>query len=149
MRGITKRTQLAYVAALFTFVVGIFGTFFPLQMMTLVGLTIEAPRGISSIRAIYGLPFIGAAVSMVWGLTTRPEGKPWLVAASFFWLVIAAGRILSMLLLDFAITPFNAMLVGIELAAGLSALFAGFETPKDSPSEVDREDEEEYVSRTL
>ena len=129
MRGLSKRTQLAYLAALFTLVVGVLGLVSPLWMVRFVGLEVLEPRGLSTVRATFGLLYIGVAASLVWGLT-RPEGKAWVLAASFFWLITAFGRLLSLLLIDFAVTPLNLIFVGAELVIGLSALFAGLEKPK-------------------
>ena len=151
MRGLSKRTQLAYFAALFTLVVGVLSLINPLLMVRLVGLEVVEPRGLSTMRATFGLLYVSVAVALVWGLVTRPKGKPWVLAASFFWLVTALGRLLSLLLIDFAITPLNLVLVGVELLAGLLALFAGLEIPKDQrlePREELDEADEEYVSRT-
>ena len=150
MRGLSKRTQLAYFAALFTLVVGVLSLINPLLMVRLVGLEVVEPRGLSTMRATFGLLYVSVAVALVWGLVTRPKGKPWVLAASFFWLVTALGRLLSLLLIDFAITPLNLVLVGVELLAGLLALFAGLEKPNqhyELREELDEEDEE-YVSRT-
>ena len=143
MRGMSKRTQLAYLAALFTLAVGVLSLINPLLVVRLVGLEVVEPRGLSTMRAVFGLLYVGVAVAMVWGIVTRPRGKPWLLASSAFWLTVAAGRLLSMVLVDFAITPLNAMLFGIELVPGLFALFAGLE----SKDRIEEEDEE-YVSST-
>ena len=147
MRGISKRTQLAYLAALFTLVVGVLSLINPLLMVRLVGLEVVEPRGLSTMRSTFGLLYVSVAVALVWGLVTRPKGKPWVLAASSFWLVTALGRLLSLLLIDFAITPLNLVLVGVELTAGLLALFAGLEKPKDRV-DLELEEDEEYVSRT-
>ncbi len=140
----SKRTQLAYVSALFTLAVGILGLINPFFMSEFVGLSIEGPRGLSTMRAVFGVLFIGVAAAMVWGLASRPRGRPWVLAASFVWLTIGFGRFLSILPIDFAVTPLNLMILGIELAAGLSALFAGLEKLRYETLE----EEEEYVSRT-
>ena len=140
----SKRTQLAYLSALFTLAVGILGLVNPFFMSEFVGLSIQGPRGLSTMRTVFGVLFIGVAAAMVWGLASRPRGRPWVLAASFVWLTLGFGRFLSVLPIDFAVTPLNLIILGVELAAGLSALFAGLET-RDRPLE---EDEEEYVSRT-
>ena len=144
MRGLSKRTQLAYLAALFTLVVGVLSLINPLLTVRIVGLEVVEPRGLSTVRSTFGLLYVGVAVALVWGLLTRPKGKPWVLAASFFWLTTALGRLLSLLLIDFAITPLNFMFVGIELLTGLLALFAGLEKPKDR---FEREDSGD-ISRT-
>ena len=141
----SKRTQLAYVSALFTLAVGILGLINPFFMVEFVGLSIAGPPGLSTMRAVFGVFFIGVAAAMVFGLASRPQGRPWVLAASFVWLTIGFGRFLSILPIDFAITPLNLLLLGIELAAGLAALFAGLETPR---SRLLEEEEETFVSRT-
>ena len=141
----SKRTQLAYLSALFTLGVGILGLVNPFFMSDFVGLSIEGPRGLSTMRSVFGVFFIGVAAAMIWGLASRPRGRPWVLAASFVWLTIGFGRFLSALPIDFAVTPLNLIILGIEFAAGLSALFAGLETPDRQLLE---EEEEEYVSRT-
>ena len=143
----SKRTQLAYVSAVFTLAVGILGLVNPFFMSEFVGLTIEGPRGLSTMRSVFGVLFIGVAAAMVWGLASRPRGRSWVLAASFVWLTIGFGRFLSILPIDFAVTPLNLIILGIELAAGLAALFAGLEGRRTQP--FDEDEEEEYVSRTL
>ena len=133
LRGLSKRTQLAYFAALFTLVVGVLRPHQPSFDGTAGG-----ARGGRAARPQHHARNLWPALCQRSGCLgvgpsdAAPKGNRGCLRPAFFWLVTALGRLLSLLLIDFAITPLNLVLVGVELLAGLLALFAGLEVPKGS-----------------
>lgn len=120
------RTQLAYLAAGITLVLGLLSLLNPLLAVRVLGLEVLEPRGLSEIRATYGALFVVMAGVMFWAVPTRPRSTPYLRFAGILWLGAAAGRMLSVAL-DGVLTPVNLVSLAIELVVGVGALLGSFE----------------------
>lgn len=138
----TLRTQLAYLAAGITLVLGLLSLLNPLLAVRLVGLEVIEPRGISEIRATYGALFVVMGGVMFWAVPTRPRNRVWLRFAGFLWLGAAAGRILSVVI-DGVLTPFNLVSLALELAVGVGAVLGSFERIAPPRAPVPESDEPE------
>ena len=132
----TLRTQLAYLAAGLTLVLGLLALVNPLLAVRVLGLEVLEPRGLSEIRATYGALFVVMAGVMFWAIPTRPRSTPWLRFAAFLWLGAAAGRILS-IAIDGVVTPLNLVALAVQLVVGVGALLGGMETlpPRRTPAD--------------
>lgn len=138
----TVRTQLAYLAAGITLVLGLLSLLNPLVAVRLLGLEVLEPRGLSEIRATYGALFTVMAGVMFWAVPTRPRNSAWLRFAGILWLGSAAGRILS-IILDGVLTPFNLLSLALELGVGIGAVLGSLErpSPKEPPAPAEEEPE--------
>lgn len=121
----TARTQLAYLAAGLTLILGLLGLLNPLLSVRLLGLEVVDPRGLSEIRATYGAIFLVMGASMLWAAPTRRRTSAWLRLPAFLWLAAALGRVLSMSL-DGAVTIGNILALLLALLIGGAALLASF-----------------------
>ena len=138
----TVRTQLAYLAAGITLVLGLLSLLNPLLAVRLLGLEVLEPRGLSEIRATYGALFTVMAGVMFWAVPTRPRNSTWLRFAGILWLGAAAGRILS-IVIDGVLTPFNLLSLALELVVGISAVVGSMERPASKKPAAPVEDEPE------
>lgn len=137
----SMRTQLAYLAAGITLVLGLLSLFNPLLAVRVLGLDVIEPRGLSEIRATYGALFVVMAGVMFWAVPTRPRSAHWLRFAGILWLGAGAGRVLS-IVLDGVLTPLNFVSLGIEVLVGLGALLGSFERTPGRRGDGVAEDEE-------
>ena len=78
MAGMSLRTQLAYLAAGLTLALGLLSLLNPLLMVRILGLEVLEPRGLSEIRATYGMLFLAMGGVMLWAIPTRPRSNPFL-----------------------------------------------------------------------
>lgn len=129
MGAMSVRTQLAYLAAALTIVVGLLALLNPLLAIRLVGLDVVEPRGLSEVRATYGALFVLMGAVMLWAIPTRPRSSIWLRFAGLLWSAKALGRVLSVAI-DGVITPFNLLALAIEILIGAATLVASFQTPR-------------------
>ena len=138
----TVRTQLAYLAAGITLVLGLLSLLNPLLAVRLLGLEVLEPRGLSEIRATYGALFTVMGGVMFWAVPTRPRNSSWLRFAGILWLGAAAGRILS-IVIDGVVTPFNLLSLALELVVGVTAVVGSMERPTPKKPVAPVEDEPE------
>lgn len=122
------RTQLAYLAAGLTVVLGLLALLNPLLAVRLLGLDVVEPRGLSEVRSTYGAMFLVMGGAMLWAVPTRPRSAVWLRFAGVLWCAAAAGRVLS-ILIDGVLTPINFAALGVEALIGVAALLGSFQTP--------------------
>ncbi|MEX2534636.1 MAG: DUF4345 family protein [Trueperaceae bacterium] len=125
------RSQLAYLAAGLTLVLGLLGLLNPILTLRLTGLEVIEPRGLGQARALFGALFLTMGGFMLWALATRPRARGVLRFAAFLWLASALGRLLS-LLLDGTLSLGSLLLLAFDLAVGTGALLGSME-PGDAP----------------
>lgn len=135
------RTQLAYLAAAVTLVLGLLSLLNPLLAVRVLGLEVLEPRGLSEIRATYGAMFVVMAGAMFWAVPSRPRSAMWLRFAGILWLGAAAGRLLS-IAIDGVVTPLNLVALAVELVVGVGALLGSFETIPPRRAKVAASEEE-------
>ena len=127
----SKRSRLAYLAAVLTFGYGLLALFAPYWTVLTLGfeLSERRPWGLSEMRSSYGALLVTLGALMLWALSRRPQRTPYLRLAGLLWCAKALGRALS-ILIDGALMPTNLLLLGLELFIGLPTLIASFETPR-------------------
>lgn len=128
MAGMSLRTQLAYLAAGLTLALGLLSLLNPLLMVRILGLEVLEPRGLSEIRATYGMLFLAMGGVMLWAIPTRPRSNPFLRFAALLWGATALGRATSVVI-DGVITPLNLAALALELLVAFSALQATVRDP--------------------
>lgn len=121
------RTQLAYLAAGLTLVLGLLGLLNPILTLRLTGLEVVEPRGLGQARALFGALFLTMGGFMLWALSTRPRGRSILRFTAFLWLASALGRLLS-LLLDGPLSLGSSSLLAFDLVVGAGAFLGSTET---------------------
>lgn len=129
------RSQLIYVAAALTFGLGLLGTVNPLVTARLLGLEVVDLRGLSQVRATFGLLHMALGAVIVRGSLRRPGSETYLSAAALLIGGVVVGRLLS-IVVDGAFTLLNVLfLVGEAVAlAGIviARLDAGRRRPDGS-----------------
>lgn len=123
------RTQLAYIAAGITLILGLIALLNPVWTIRLVGLELLLPRGLAEVRATFGGVFTALGVGMVWAIPKRPRTAGWLRFAAVLWFAAATGRLLSII---FDPDAFGLVTLGsfaLELFLGAASLLASLETP--------------------
>lgn len=122
------KTQLAYLAAAITLILGVVGLLRPTAMSAITGLyaTPAAPHGMAALRATFGGLFMTLGVISALGVLRRPASASWLRLVSLLWFGSAAGRIAS-ITLDRSLAAGNVILLLLELGLGGALLIAGFE----------------------
>lgn len=126
------RTQLAYLAAGLTLILGLLGLLNPILTLRLTGLAVVEPRGLGQARALFGALFLTMGGFMLWALSVRPRPRSVLRFAGFLWLASALGRLLS-LLLDGPLALGSVLLLAFDLAVGGGALLGSTEPGKPEP----------------
>jgi hypothetical protein len=121
------RSQLAYLAAGLTLVLGLLGLLNPVLTLRLTGLEVSEPRGLGQTRALFGALFLTMGGFMLWALSTRPRALAVLRFAGFLWLASALGRLLS-LVLDGRMSVGSILLLAFDLAVGSGALLGSTES---------------------
>ncbi|MEX2543085.1 MAG: DUF4345 domain-containing protein [Trueperaceae bacterium] len=121
------RTQLAYLAAGLTLVLGLLGLLNPILTLRLTGLEVIEPRGLGQARALFGALFLTMGGYMLWALSVRPRGRAVLRFTAFLWLASALGRLVS-LLLDGPLSLGSILLLVFDLAVGTGAFLGSTET---------------------
>jgi hypothetical protein len=111
------RSQLAYLAAGLTLVLGLLGLLNPVLTLRLTGLEVIEPRGLGQTRALFGALFLTMGGFMLWALATRPRARSILRFTAFLWLASALGRLLS-LILDAQFSLGSLLLLAFDLAVG-------------------------------
>lgn len=125
----TIRTNLAYVAAVATLLLGLLALLNPGLVGAITGLEARVPRGTSALRATYGAMILAMGGVMLWAAPNRPRSAPWLRFAAVMWLGAALGRATSVVLDGIWSLP-NVGTLAVEVALGLMALQGSF---KDRP----------------
>lgn len=127
----SRRSRLAYVAAVLTLLLGLFALILPYWMILLLPFEFAQTRpwGVSELQATYGAMVVAMGGVTLWALPLRPKTSPYLKFAGLLWLAGAAGRVLS-ILIHGTVTPLNFAALGLELLIGVPLLLAGFETPR-------------------
>jgi hypothetical protein len=120
------RSQLAYLAAGLTLVLGLLGLLNPILTLRLTGLEVIEPRGLGQARALFGALFLTMGGFMLWALSARPRAGGVLRFAAFLWLASALGRLLS-LLLDGPLSVGSLLLLAFDLAVGTGAFLGSTE----------------------
>ena len=132
------RSQLAYLAAGLTLVLGLLGLLNPILTLRLAGLEVVQPRGLGEARALFGAMFLTMGGYMLWALAARPRARAVLRFIGFLWLAIALGRLLTLLIAG----PFSTgsvALLAFDLVVGFGAYLGSTEagpakgTPEGSP----------------
>jgi hypothetical protein len=121
------RSQLAYLAAGLTLVLGLLGLLNPVLTLRLTGLEVVEPRGLGQTRALFGAMFLTMGGFMLWALSTRPRARSILRFTAFLWLASALGRLLS-LILDAQFSVGSLLLLGFDLAVGTGSFLGSSET---------------------
>ena len=145
MKGYLTRTRLAYLVTAVIILFGLASFFNPWFMVRVLGFELLEGRGLSEMRATYGMMFLVMGGVLLWALTRRAGGAAYLRFAGFLWLGIAAGRLLSMVI-DGALLPFNFLALAIELFIGVPLLLAGLQPPRKRVVEPDSSPLDAYRS---
>ncbi len=121
------RSQLAYVAAGVAILSGLLGLLNPLLAVSLYGLEVVEPRGLSQARATFGGLYLALGGMLLWAATPRSEGgagvRPYLRSAALLVGSVAAGRLLS-IVIDGVLSPLNLLFLAFELAVCVLSLLA-------------------------
>ncbi|HEX7041482.1 MAG TPA: DUF4345 domain-containing protein [Trueperaceae bacterium] len=121
------RSQLAYVAAGVAILSGLLGLLNPLLAVSLYGLEVVEPRGLSQARATFGGLYLALGGMLLWAATPRADGgagvRPYLRAAALLVGSVAAGRLLS-IVIDGVLSPLNLLFLAFELAVCALSLLA-------------------------
>lgn len=120
------RSQLAYLAAGLTLVLGLLGLLNPILTLGLIGFEVVEPRGLGEARALFGAFFLTMGGFMLWALSTRPRARAVLRFAAILWLASALGRLLSVLL-DGTLSLGSVLLFGFDLVVGAGAFLGSTE----------------------
>lgn len=125
------RRQLAYVAAGVAVVSGLLGLLNPLLAVSLYGLEVVEPRGLSQARATFGGLYLALGGMRLWAATPRPGdgggARPYLRAAALLVGSVAAGRLLS-IVIDGVVSPLNLLFLAFEVAVCVLSLLASAPT---------------------
>lgn len=124
----TFRTQLAYVAAALTIVVGLIALLNPMAAARLLGLAVSAPRGLSELRSGYGAMLVAMGGLVLWALPMRPATAPLLRTLALLVGAAALGRVTSMAL-DAVFGLTNLLLLVVQVAVAGVLLLASTERP--------------------
>jgi hypothetical protein len=120
------RSQLAYLAAGLTLVLGLLGLLNPMLTLRLTGLEVIEPRGLGQTRALFGALFLTMGGFMLWSLSTRPRARSILRFTAYLWLASALGRLLS-LILDAQFSVGSLLLLAFDLAVGTGSFLGSTE----------------------
>ena len=137
----TTRTQLAYLAAVLTLVVGLLALLNPLLAARLLGLEVVLPRGISEVRSGYGALSLALAGLMLWALPQRPKSAALLRTLALLVAAAAFGRLASMAI-DGALGILNLVFLVLQAAVAGALLWASGERP---PSRAERRAQREAL----
>jgi hypothetical protein len=97
------RSQLIYVSAAITFGLGLLGLVNPIFTASMLGLDIVDPRGLSQVRATFGMLHLALGALIVRGSLQRPGAGAYLKVTALLVGAVAVGRLLS-IVLDGALT---------------------------------------------
>jgi hypothetical protein len=122
------RSQIAYLPAVLVLGLGLFSFANPLLAIRFVGLDVVDPRGLSEVRAAYGMLYLAMGAMMLWALVRRPRNNSWLRFTGFLWSAMALGRLVS-IFFDGVITPVNFGMFALEVFIAVPTLSAGFQNP--------------------
>lgn len=137
----TPRTQLAYLAAALTLVVGLLALLNPLLAARLLGLEVVLPRGISEVRSSYGALSLALAGLMLWALPKRPKSAALLRTLALLVAAAAFGRLASMAI-DGVLSVVNLVLLVLQTTVAGALLWASGER---HPSRAERRAQRETL----
>ena len=122
----TPRTQLAYLAAALTLVVGLLALLNPLLAARLLGLEVVIPRGISEVRSGYGALSLALAGLMLWAIPKRPKSAALLRTMALLVAAAAFGRLASVAI-DGVASVVNLVLLVLQTMVAAALLWASGE----------------------
>lgn len=113
---------LKILAAIGTILVGAVSMFLPTKIKGFTGLDVEGnPRGITEVRAVLGAFFVGLGLApLLW----RTQSEPMYIMLGFTYLVVAAVRIVSMVM-DKSVMRSNIISAVSEVILGVILVLPG------------------------
>lgn len=135
IRAMNPRTQLIYVSAAITFGLGLLGLVNPIFTATMLGLDIVDPRGLSQVRATFGMLHLALGALIVRGPLPRPGAGVYLRVSALLVVAVAVGRLLS-IALDGAVTLLNLLFLASETVALLGIVLAWLDPGRRRTSPV-------------
>ena len=124
------RSQLAYLAAGLTVILGLLGLLNPILVLRITGLDVVEPRGLGEARALFGAMFLTMGGFMLWALAARPRARTVLRFAAFLWLASGLGRLLG-LLIDGPFSIGSVALLAFDLVVGAGAYLGSTEAGRE------------------
>jgi len=112
-RTMPTMSWTAYVGASISVAAGLLGLLFPVQVSSVVGLSLPSRLGLSEFRATYGGLFIGAGAAVL-AIGTHEAA----LVLGFAWLGAFVARLLSVVV-DRSVSRENVAGLAIELVVGL------------------------------
>jgi hypothetical protein len=130
----TVRTQLAYVAAALTILLGTVALLNPMLVARLLGLEVVTPRGLAEIRSGYGGLTLALGASMLWALPLRPKRGALLRILALLIASAVAGRLIS-IAVDGVLGLGSLVFLVLQAFVAVAAFGAGSELPP-TPGEL-------------
>ncbi|MCO5173249.1 MAG: DUF4345 domain-containing protein [Trueperaceae bacterium] len=127
------RSQLIYVSAAITFGLGLLGLVNPIFTANMLGLDIVDPRGLSQVRATFGMLHLALGALIVRGSLQRPGAGVYLRATALLIGAVAVGRLLS-IALDGALTLLNLLFLVSETVALAGVVLAWLDPERRRPN---------------
>jgi hypothetical protein len=122
------RTRLAFLSAAIIFGFALLAFLNPLVGIRVIGLDVVDARGVSEVRATYGLMFLTMAITLFWAIPRRLRHGSYVRFIGILWGAACIGRIIS-IFVDMIITPLNLVKLGVQLLIAIPLLLAGYERP--------------------
>lgn len=127
------RTRLAYLSAAILFGFALLAFVNPLVGIRVIGLDVVDARGVSEVRATYGLMFLTMSLILFWAIPRRARHGAYVRFVGILWGAACVGRLVS-IFVDVIITPLNLAKLGIQLLIAVPLLLAGYErAPREDP----------------
>jgi hypothetical protein len=127
------RSQLIYVSAAITFGLGLLGLVNPIFTASMLGLDIVDPRGLSQVRATFGMLHLALGALIVRGSLQRPGAGAYLKVTALLVGAVAVGRLLS-IVLDGALTLLNLLFLVSETVALAGIVLAWLDPERRRPN---------------
>ncbi|MBX3141345.1 MAG: DUF4345 family protein [Trueperaceae bacterium] len=127
------RSQLIYVSAAITFGLGLLGLVNPIFTANMLGLDIVDPRGLSQVRATFGMLHLALGALIVRGSLQRPGAGVYLRVTALLIGAVAVGRLLS-IALDGALTLLNLLFLVSETVALAGVVLAWLDPERRRPN---------------
>ena len=131
------RTTLATVAAAIVIAFGLLALVNPWLTVRWVGLEIVEPRGLTEVRATLGGLFTALGGAMLWAIPTRPRARGWIRLTTIVFSVVAAVRIVS-LIVDGAPSLLNLAFAAGTVFVAVAFGLAGFQDVSAPPRHARR-----------
>ena len=129
------RSQLIYVSAAITFGLGLLALVNPIFTASMLGLDIVDPRGLSQVRATFGMLHLALGAIVVRGSLPRPGAGVYLRVAALLIGAVAVGRLLS-IVLDGAMTLLNLLFLISETVALAGVVLAWLDPERRKPTQT-------------